>query len=450
MSRRTNSSPLAVYMNGDHVGLWHVTSRGEEFQYADTWLALATSRPISLKFPLTPERQAYVGVEVRDYFENLLPDTKAIRERIARRFQAGAIDAYSLLAKVGRDCVGALQIVPADEAPLNVRRIDSQTLSDADIAAHLRTTTSSSNANFYDNQPNQDFRISLAGAQEKSALLLYKDQWRRPLGATPTTHILKLPLGLVGNMQLNMDTSVENEWLCSKIIAQFGLPIAPTEIASFEDQKVLVVERFDRRISADKKWFMRLPQEDMCQATGISYLQKYQSDGGPGIDRIMDLLRNSKNAYVDRQVFFACQVVFWLLAATDGHAKNFSIRIDAGGTYSLTPIYDVLSVYPLIGPKAGQLAIQKAGLAMGVRGDKNMHYRLREISRRHWNITARRNGLLDGGEEIINEIIARTPNVIAQVQKLLPRKFPEAVAQSIFSGLQKAANELNRVPRTAQ
>ncbi len=434
-------------MNGEYVGLWQVTPRGEEFQYAEAWIASATSRPISLKFPLTPERKSYVGVEVRDYFENLLPDTKAIRERMARRFQVGSIDAYSLLAKLGRDCVGALQIVPADEAPPNVRSIACRALSSADIAAHLRATTQPDSRNFYDNKVDEDFRISLAGAQEKTALLWHKGKWHRPLGATPTTHILKLPLGYVGNMQLNMDTSVENEWLCSKIITQFGLPIAATEIATFEDQKVLVVERFDRRISADKRWIMRLPQEDMCQANGVSYLQKYQADGGPGIDRIMNLLRNSKNAFVDRQVFFACQVVFWLLAATDGHAKNFSIRIDAGGEYALTPIYDVLSVYPLLGPKAGQLAIQKAALAMGVGGDKNMHYRLREISRRHWNTTARRNGLLDGGEQIINEIIARTPSVIATVQALLPKNYPAAVAQSIFVGLQKSANELARMAR---
>jgi serine/threonine-protein kinase HipA len=450
VSRRSNApsfKPLATYMNGEYVGLWQLTPRGDKFQYADTWIASATSRPISLKFPLTPERKPYVGTEVRDYFENLLPDTKAIRERLARRFQIGATDAYSLLAKLGRDCAGALQIVPANEAPPNVQKISSRALTSAEIAAHLRRATEPSGSAFYDGEADEDFRISLAGAQEKTALLRYKGNWHRPLEATPTTHILKLPLGRVGNMQLNMDVSVENEWLCSKIIAQFGLPIASTEIAIFEDQKVLIVERFDRRLSVDKKWIMRLPQEDMCQATGTSYLQKYQADGGPGIDRIMDLLRNSKNAFVDRQVFFACQVVFWLLAATDGHAKNFSIRIDAGGEYSLTPIYDVLSVHPLLGPKAGQLAIQKTGLAMGVRGDKNMHYRLREISRRHWNITARRNGLRDGGEEIINEIIARTPSVIAATAAMLPRDFPHAVAEAIFNGLQKSANELARMAR---
>lgn len=119
-------------------------------------------------------------------------------------------------------------------------------------------------------------------------------------------------------------------------------------MAAFEDQKVLVVERFDRRLAANKRWIMRLPQEDLCHATGTSYLLKYQADGGPGIDRIMNLLRTSENAFVDRQVFFSCQVLFWLLAAADGHAKNFSIRIHAGGTCALAPIYDVLSAHPIM------------------------------------------------------------------------------------------------------
>ena len=175
---------------------------------------------------------------------------------------------------------------------------------------------------------------------------------------------------------------------------------------------------------------------------GVSYLNKYQSDGGPGIDRIMDLLRTSENAFVDRQVFFAAQVVFWLLAATDGHAKNFSIHIAAGGSYTLTPLYDVLSAYPVIGKRPGQLQAQKVTLAMGIRGEKNMHHRLAEIHRRHWRATAMRNGLLDGGAEIIQEIIARTPKVIESVAAQLPKKFPGYIADAIFAGLRKATRVL--------
>ena len=448
MGRRSQPRQLALYMNGEHVGHWHLTPKAESLQYAQSWLASPASRPLSLRFPLTPDRKPYVGKEVRDYFENLLPDTKAIRERLARRFKIGSIDAFPLLAKLGRDCVGALQIVPEDELPPNVRAISCDPLTDADIASHLRETVTPASGVFpRTGDAEAEFRISLAGAQEKTALLWHKERWNRPTGATPTTHILKLPMGLVGNMRADMATSVENEWLCSKIVQAFGLPIANCEMAMFEDQKALVVERFDRRPASNKQWILRLPQEDMCQATGTSYLNKYQTDGGPGIDRIMDLLRTSSNAFVDRQVFFACQVVFWLLAATDGHAKNFSIRLDAGGTYSLTPFYDVLSVYPILGKGQSQLSSRKATLAMAVRGDENMHYRIYEIQRRHWNATATRNGLPGGGEEIINAVIARTPGALELAAAQLPKKFPVHVADSIIGGVRNAAQRLAKAAK---
>ena len=183
----------------------------------------------------------------------------------------------------------------------------------------------------------------VAGAQEKTALLRHEGQWLLPHGSTPTTHIFKLPLGLVGHMQADMRTSVENEWMCSKIMEAYEIPIARCEIESFEDQKALVVERFDRTPSSDGSWIIRLPQEDMCQATGTSPLHKYQSDGGPGITQIMELLLGSDDAEQDRNNFFKTQIIFWVLAATDGHGKNFSIAHLPGGSYRATPIYDVLS-----------------------------------------------------------------------------------------------------------
>ncbi|MFX6435455.1 HipA domain-containing protein, partial [Acinetobacter baumannii] len=85
----------------------------------------------------------------------------------------------------------------------------------------------------------------------KDALLFWQGRWCRPLGATPTTHIFKLPLGLIGNLQLDMQHSVENEWLCAQLLAAFGLPVAPCEILRFEDLKVLSVQRFDRRVWND-------------------------------------------------------------------------------------------------------------------------------------------------------------------------------------------------------
>ncbi len=430
-------------MNGERVGTWRAGAGRDELQYAETWLASPNARPISLRFPLRPGKVPYTGAEVHNYFDNLLPDTKAIREKLARRFKLDSIDAFPLLESVGRDCVGALQILPENEPPPNVKSINFRVRSASEIAALLReTATPGSSVLHAADEAGNEFRLSLAGAQEKTALLWHRQKWCSPVGTTPTTHILKLPLGLVGNMRADMNGSVENEWLCSRIVEAYGLPIAKCQIVQFEEQKALSVERFDRRLSADGSWIQRRPQEDMCQATGTSYLNKYENEGGPGIDDIMNLLRTAEKGFDDRRVFFACQVLFWLLAATDGHAKNFSLSINAGGTYALTPIYDVLSVYPIIGKGRAQLAPQKVKLAMGVRGESNMHYRLGEIQRRHWIATALRNGIGNEGEIIIDELIARTAGVIGTVQTQLPASFPEAVSGPILAGLSKAAKKL--------
>ena len=78
---------------------------------------------------------------------------------------------------------------------------------------------------------------------------------------------------------------------------------------------------------------------------------KYESDGGPGIETIMGILANSADAARDRMNFFVTQLVFWVLAAIDGHAKNFSIAHLPGNTYRSTPLYDVLSAHPIIGTR---------------------------------------------------------------------------------------------------
>lgn len=430
-------------MNGERVGTWRAGGGRDELRYAQTWLESPNARPISLKFPLRPGAAPYTGPEVHRYFDNLLPDAKPLRERIARRFRLESIDAFPLLESIGRDCVGALQILPDGDVPPDVKRIDCRVRNEAEVAALLReTVTPGANPLQAAEDSGSEFRLSLAGAQEKTALLWHRKRWCTPIGATPTTHILKLPLGLVGNLRADMSGSVENEWLCSKIVEAYGLPVARCEIVQFEDQKALVVERFDRQRSPDGTWIQRLPQEDLCQATGTSYLNKYQSDGGPGIDDIMDVLRTAERGFDDRRTFFACQVLFWMLAAPDGHAKNFSLRIHAGGTYALTPIYDVLSAYPVLGKSHGQIAPQKLKLAMGVRGDANMHYRVAEIRRPHWIATAKRNGIGSEGEAIINELIARTPGAVSTVQSQLPRRFPLAIAGPILDGLTRAAKQL--------
>lgn len=436
---RRRQQRLAIWMNGIQVGFWEKVRGEDRLQYLSEWVADEQGRPLSLSLPFTPGNQRWRGNVVRDYFDNLLPDSEGIRRRLAVRYQAESLEPFDLLAELGRDCVGAIQLLNIDEEPADLFSVSYRPLSDVEVAATLRNTT----AVLLGRQDDpDDLRLSIAGAQEKTALLWHEEQWCLPEGNTPTTHIFKLPLGLVGNMQADMNTSVENEWLCSLILDLYGIPVAKTKIAQFEEQKALVVERFDRKWSGDRQWIVRLPQEDMCQALGISPLRKYQSDGGPGITDIMAILSHSAQAEWDRAQFFKAQIIFWLIAATDGHAKNFSIAIEPQSSYRLTPLYDVLSAWPVIGSGNNQISRQKCKLAMAVRGSSN-YYHLDIIQRRHWLNHGELTGLVrQHVESMMEDIIAKTPEVIERVSALLPDSFPPELAQCVFDGMRQQCGRL--------
>ncbi|MES2932871.1 MAG: type II toxin-antitoxin system HipA family toxin [Pseudomonadota bacterium] len=433
MGRRSHTQRLKVWMNGIEVAIWERAPGGESVRYLDSWIGHEQGRALSLSLPFTPGNQAYKGALVTAFFDNLLPDSEAIRRRLAQRYQSASIAPFDLLTQLGRDCVGALQLLPDSESRDDLFSIRGTPLSEGQIAQLLRDCVTGSSLGRLEHEG--DLRLSIAGAQEKTALLQHAGQWHLPQGSTPTSHIFKLPMGLVGNMRADMQTSVENEWLCARIVAAFGLDVAPCEIGYFEDQKALIVQRFDRRLASDASWIVRLPQEDFCQATGTSPLHKYQADGGPGIAAIMDILGASQQAEQDRRNFFKAQLIFWLLAATDGHAKNFSIFHLPAGHFRATPLYDILSAHPIIGSGRGQLAPQKVKMAMAVRGSTN-YYLMDKISRKHWSAQAQQVGLgAQFAEQMIEEVIGGCASVLGQVADGLPDGFPEGLANAIFEGV---------------
>ncbi len=207
-------------------------------------------------------------------------------------------------------------------------------------------------------------------------------------------------------------------------------------MVQFGEMKALCVERFDRRWLADGR-LLRLPQEDFAQVFGVPPDIKYESQGGPGIRAILNQLNGSIQAQFDRRDFFRTQVVFWMLAAIDGHAKNFSVFIEPRGFYRLTPRYDVLSAHPVMGHGAGLLSSHKLRMAMAVDG-KNRHYKWAEIRREHFEHTAQGCRLPDA-PALIDELVARTPHAIVEVANELPANFPADLANTIFDGLKQAA-----------
>ncbi len=440
MARRSHSQTLTLWANGEYVGRWTVTVRGDmELQYDAGWLASAHGRPISLSLPFNLNNEPLKGDNVAHYFEGLLPDSDAIRKRVAARFKTGSVEAFDLLQAIGRDCVGALQQVPEGEQPRGVDRIEGVPADEEAIERHLLEAVNPDRfAGARD--PDDDFRISLAGAQEKDAFLWWDGKWMKPRGATPTTHIFKLPLGLVGGRQADFSTSVDNEWLCLRLFRAYGLPTADAHIAAFGKQRVLVVKRFDRTVSSDGTRLLRLMQEDFCQATGTSPLVKYENEGGPGLQRLFNLVQQSLDPERDLHTLMATQILFWMLRAPDGHAKNFSIQLQAGaaGRFRLTPIYDVMSAYPVIGRGPNQWAEQEIKLAMALLG-KNRHYLMHNIERRHFNSTAKKVGFGENCEPLLQDLVARTPEVVAQVQAELPQGFSQQVADKILGGLLRTA-----------
>ena len=434
---------LWVWMNGERVGAWLRTRTGaHRFTYLESWLASPRARPLSLSVPITPDRTV-TGPEVGSYFDNLLPDDERIRRRVAARFRTASTDAFDLLLAIGRDCVGAVQLLPRGKEPEGFDRVDYDPMSNAAIEDHLKGVVSDSVLGPGDEE--DSLRISIAGAQEKTALTLVDGRWGRPRGATPTTHIFKLPMGLVGGRRLDLTHSVQNEWLCAHLLRELGLPVANTEMARFGDQLVLVVERFDRAWAerADgQRWIVRLPQEDFCQALGVPFHRKYETEGGPGVAHALPLLMGGKAPQADVTRFLCAQLAFWLRAATDGHAKNFSIFLLPGGGYRMTPLYDVISVWPVVGDGANKVRRREMKMAMGVHS-RNKHYRIVDIQTRHWLGLAKRAGVV-GVWEAMCSLVEKVEPAIAAVETQLPSDFPTRTAQAIFEGMRAQVLEWRR------
>jgi serine/threonine-protein kinase HipA len=429
MARRPTHAPLNVFVNGRLVGVLRKQSTGAvDFQYAREWLGWHGTFPVSLSLPLREDR--YIGAPVVNVFDNLLPDNDAIRKRVAERVGADGTDAYSMLAALGHDCVGALQFLPDGVDPGTPGSSEGKPVSKKDIAGIIANLAFAPLGLGED----EDFRISIAGAQEKTALLRKDGRWYKPVGTAATTHILKPQIGRLPN-GIDLSNSVENEYLCLKLIDAFGVPAARTEIADFGERRTLIVERFDRLWARDGR-LIRLPQEDMCQALSVPPTRKYQSEGGPGMPSIIELLKGSDRPEDDIALFLRACIMFWLIGATDGHAKNFSIFLGPGGRFRMTPLYDVLTAQPSL--DAAQIPRKKFRLAMSA--GKSRHYSVHDIVPRHFIQTADLAGVGTSlMRRIFEDISAHAERRTEVVISSLPRHFPAQLVESVRSAIIRRA-----------
>ncbi|MEO5663739.1 MAG: HipA N-terminal domain-containing protein, partial [Nocardioides sp.] len=180
-----------MYLDGALIGRIEQTPQGAlAFAYDEEYREDPQSTPLSLSMPLAGERHS--NKQVRAYLDGLLPDSQAARERWARQYGVSPNNPFGLLANVGRDAAGAVQILPPDvDATDALERVgDIEWLSDEEFATTLHEVADHDE----DWDPGRfGGRWSLAGAQPKIALFRDPDTGRFgiPLDSTPTNCIIK-------------------------------------------------------------------------------------------------------------------------------------------------------------------------------------------------------------------------------------------------------------------
>lgn len=341
---------LSVWMYGRHVAT--LTRARDRLSLAYTEEAQDTydvNTPLlSISLPIGP--QIFPHDRVRPFFEGLLPEGET-RRMLAYDFRLPEDDIFGLLGILGRDCAGALIILPEGEALPDPGFSTPIPLTQEEVVARLRQLSV---------EPlgiDEQVRVSLAGVQQKMVLSrLPTGEWALPINGLPSTHILK-------RGDPRFPQMVANEAFCLAVGRHLGLPIASAEILDVSDP-ILVVTRYDREVSADGE-IRRIHQEDLAQALGVGSSAKYEERGGPSLRAIARLLRDWTIGTEGREHLLDITLLNMVLGNGDAHAKNFSLLHDASGAVRLAPAYDLMSTafYPQADVRPG----------MYVNGKRSIH-----------------------------------------------------------------------------
>ena len=393
------TNQLIALLDGREVGTVHYKDSRLSFAYSDTWRNDPNAYPLSLSMPLGSATHGHARIEA--FLWGLLPDNDRVLQNWGKRFQVSPKNVFRLISHVGEDCAGAVQFVSPERLETLIAEPaarEIQWLTEDDVAERLRTLRADHSAWRAASDTGQ---FSLAGAQPKTALLFERKRWGVPSGRIPTTHILKPPTG-------EWDGHAENEHFSLQLARSLGLIVPNSNVVRFQEEIAIVVERYDRA-RAGGRW-VRIHQEDMCQALGLHPTHKYESDGGPGAQRIVELLREQSSSPEEDVQSFVDAIAFnWLIAGTDAHAKNYSLLLGQNGVVRLAPLYDLASILPY-----PAVDMSKVKLAMKIGGE----YRMRNIGLRHWQKLAAASRLDDA--RLIGRIRAMAvamPDQAAAIQK---------------------------------
>lgn len=318
---------LRVLVSGVAAGTVHQDEHGlMTFTYDEGY----QGPPLSLSMPIS--NRSYGADVLRPYLFGLLPDSELQRRAIGRELGVSANNPVTLLAHIGLDCPGAVQLCAPDRVDEALaREYDLRELADHEIAQRLKTVRDEPEVSWM----GLEERWSLGGNQGKFALAGEGGRWYECRGAAPTTHIFK-------NGVIGFRLQALNEYVCMRTAERCGVATAHVDYRFFEDEPALIVERYDRVRDASGR-VVRLHQEDLCQALSVMPDCKYTEDGGPSVRDILPLLAGTSRCKLNL-LTFSHQLFFnVLVGAPDAHAKNYSLLLGAGGAAMLAPMYDVAS-----------------------------------------------------------------------------------------------------------
>ncbi len=357
---------LRIHLYGALVGFLEQDEEGpQRFAYDPNWLGSGAAIPLSRQLPLRAE--AFVGRSVRAFFSGILPEAE-VRARIASVLGVSAGNDLSLLEYLGGECAGAVSILPED-AP-----------SPASEARGIQPLDPESLARVVQELPRRPLmagmegvRLSLAGAQAKLPIVWNEKGIGLPLGATPSTHILKPEPERFPGL-------AANEAFCMELARHVGLSAAKADFQVIGGTPCLIIERYDR-VASEGGLIERVHQEDFCQALGVPPERKYQKEGGPSLRDCFALLREwSTLPVLDIRDFLDAVIFAVLTGNADAHGKNFSFLYQAGAR-RLTPLYD--QVCTLAWPELSTELSMKVGSA----------WKLAEVSPEHFRQLARETNL---------------------------------------------------------
>lgn len=329
---RAEEDYLLVAIGGHEAGRIFPSRNGIlRFEYAPRYEGPALS--VCMRLAERP----YEGRFVTNWFDGILPDDPDVRDALGARYGCAASDTFTLLAHIGWDAPGAVQVFPPDarEEVLG-RRGAYQQVSDDEIARRIASLEAEPSATW--ELPDEHW--SVGGMQSKFALARFDATWYRAIGSAATAHLIKPGVRGLPFQALDEAVTMQLAQAC-------GLPAARCWMGRFKKREVLVVERYDRMVDGTGQ-VTRIHQEDLCQALGVSPARKYSFEGGPTSSAIMQVIEAIGDDR-GRLDFLGYLIFNNLVGATDGHAKNYSILHFPRRSF-LAPQYDVASALPYLAP----------------------------------------------------------------------------------------------------